>query len=273
MSLRNSLGGSAPNNTPSPVNRRASSGRYQSASDEEENDDDANSAFMNYTVHMPPTPDHGPISGSRSFSMDPDLRLSGKTEQQMVSSTIFTGGFNCVTRGHIMEKTVDPEMGGDCSRGLVCAMEGCDAKVMRNEAAGEDWVPCDCDFKICRDCYLDALNSGGQCYGCKEQYKVVDPEDAVLPPMAESKPKRRLSLVRSIKGAVRKSNQVSDFDHTHWLYETKGTYGYGNAVWPKEGYAGEGIEGSMNPPSFSQRTTRPLTRKVSISAGILSPYR
>lgn len=273
MSLRNSMGGSVPNNTPSPVNRRASSGRYQSASDEEENDDDANSAFMNYTVHMPPTPDHGPMSGSRSFSMDPDLRLSGKTEQQMVSSTIFTGGFNCVTRGHIMEKTVDPEMGGDCSRGLVCAMEGCDAKAMRNEAAGEDWVPCDCDFKICRDCYLDALNSGGQCYGCKEQYKVVDPEDAVLPPMAESKPKRRLSLVRSIKGAVRKSNQVSDFDHTHWLYETKGTYGYGNAVWPKEGYAGEGIEGSMNPPSFSQRTTRPLTRKVSISAGILSPYR
>ena len=28
---------------------------------------------------------------------------------------------------------------------------------------------------------------------------------------------------------------TSEFDHSRWLFETKGTYGYGNALWPKDG--------------------------------------
>eukprot|EP01018_Ginkgo_biloba_P032303 Gb_10544 [translate_table: standard] len=146
-------------------------------------------------------------------------------------------------------------------------------------------MPCGCEFKICRDCYLDALNSGRQYNRCKEQYKIVNvdghtsseaehlPLPPPLPPMAESKLERHLSLVKSTKAPLKKSNQASKFDHTRWLYETKGTYGYGNAVWLKEGYAGEGFIGSMNPPNFGERSRRPLSRKARISATILIPYR
>jgi 1,4-beta-D-xylan synthase len=58
------------------------------------------------------------------------------------------------------------------------------------------------------------------------------------------------------------------------LFETKGTYGYGNAVWPKDGYGvGSGGNAFEQPPEFGERSRRPLTRKVKVSAAILSPYR
>ena len=69
-------------------------------------------------------------------------------------------------------------------------------------------------------------------------------------------------------------NHPPDFDHTRWLFETKGTYGYGNAVWPKDGYgAGSGANEFEHPPDFGEKTRRPLTRKVGVSTAILSPYR
>ncbi|KAG0498300.1 hypothetical protein HPP92_002599 [Vanilla planifolia] len=49
-------------------------------------------------------------------------------------------------------------------------MPACDGKVMTDER-GNDIHPCDCRFKICRDCYLDALKDTGNCPGCKEPYR------------------------------------------------------------------------------------------------------
>ncbi|KAJ6343705.1 hypothetical protein OIU76_005449 [Salix suchowensis] len=81
---------------------------------------------------------------------------------------------------------------------------------------------------------------------------------------------KRLSLVKSFKA----QSHPPDFDHTRWLFETKGTYGYGNAVWPKDGYgSGSAANGYEPPPDFGERSRRPLTRKVGVSAAIISPYR
>jgi len=212
--------------------------------------------------------------------MDPSI--AGKAEQQFVSSTIFTGGFNSVTRGHVMEKVMETEAAHPqlaCAKGLTCSVEGCDAKAMRDER-GDDMVPCVCNFKICRDCYMDALNGNGKCPGCKEEYQMPDdnsPRDAQFralpPPGGDPKMERRLSLLKSNKPGLL-MNHTSEFDHSRWLYETKGTYGYGNAVWPKDdGYAGGKNTGLGAPPNFLDKARRPLSRKSNISAGIISPYR
>lgn len=70
------------------------------------------------------------------------------------------------------------------------------------------------------------------------------------------------------------------WDLNWWLFETKGTYGYGNAIWPKEndedngGGGGGGLGGHDGQPAeFTSKPWRPLTRKLKIPAGILSPYR
>ncbi|PKA58848.1 Cellulose synthase-like protein D2 [Apostasia shenzhenica] len=81
---------------------------------------------------------------------------------------------------------------------------------------------------------------------------------------------RRLSLVPSIKGG--------GFDDNRWLFETKGTYGYGSAIWPEdsgESDGGSGGAGEATPPvkEINDRPWRPLSRKVKIPAAILSPYR
>ena len=267
-------------NSPSPLgsrgNRRVSSGgRYCSMS----NDDpieEINSEFVTYTVHMPPTPDHQSISASQtSLNEDGKDGVKLKPERSFISGTIFTGGYNSVTRGHVIDCSLErPEI---LKSGLSCGMKGCDEKAIQGK--------CECGYKICRDCYLDCVGSGGgHCPGCKEPYKDVsdggDDEDEVrseaedqafpLPSMADFKLDKRLSLVKSFKG----QNHPPDFDHTRWLFETKGTYGYGNAVWPKDGFeVGSGANGFEHPPDFGERSKRPLTRKVGVSAAILSPYR
>ena len=256
-------------------------------------DSEMGSDFL-YTVQIPATPDNQMMSATPSNrSVDP--AIAGKAEQQFVSSTIFTGGFRSVTRGHVMEKMMEsdganPHLGA--ARGPTCAMEGCDTKTMRDER-GDDLFPCDCNFRICRDCYIDALNTKGNCPGCKDEYKSPDdlitlkmedprvPENlrALPPPMSESddssKLDRRLSVTK-----LQISNGTNDFDHARYLYQTKGTYGYGNAVWPADdGYdsAGGGKARdsgeAKKAPVFDDKTRRPLSRKVSVSAGILSPYR
>ncbi|KAA8528901.1 hypothetical protein F0562_033611 [Nyssa sinensis] len=89
--------------------------------------------FMNYTVQIPPTPDNKPM----------DASISQRVEEQYVSSSLFTGGFNSVTRAHLMDKVMSDER-------------------------GKDILPCECDFKICRDCYVDAVRTGdGICPGCE----------------------------------------------------------------------------------------------------------
>ncbi|KAL2624372.1 hypothetical protein R1flu_008617 [Riccia fluitans] len=285
--------------------RRTMSGRYVSISRDEhdasiELNGDVSSDFP-YTVHIPPTPDHQPMASAntpRGIASDPVL--SGKAELQYVSSTMFTGGFNAVTRGHVMEKISDhdesshPQMAG--FRSNICQIVGCDGNVIRDER-GEETLPCECAFKICRDCHLDTIAASGRCPGCKEEYKNDDERNEddmsehvedrrALPPPnahadASSKMERRLSLLKSTKPPLLLSQQHQtdgdSFDHARWLYETKGTYGYGNAVWPKdESYMGGDSGGNgigAPPPSFSEKARRPLSRKLHVPAGIISPYR
>jgi len=302
--LENSSNVSSSNNIPvHPHARRG--GRYVNLSRDDSSmgggDSEMGSEFL-YTVHIPATPDHQPMMSatpSSVRSMDPGIAV--KAEQQFVSSTIFTGGFNSVTRGHVMEKMMEGESNHPqlaCARGAVCAVEGCDGNAMRDER-GEDMVPCDCQFKICRDCYIDALNGSGKCPGCKEEYKILDEPmmkssnnssakgtttdtdlRALPPPSTDSGNKnleRRLSLLKT-QPNNNNNNQSSDFDSARWLYQTKGTYGYGNALWPKsDGYTGP-TDTSIPPavgaqPDFVDKARRPLSRKISVSAGILSPYR
>lgn len=258
--------------------RRTSSGRYVSYSRDDLDDSELGSAdFMNYTVHIPPTPDNQPMETS----------MSQKVEEQYVSNSLFTGGFNSVTRAHLMDKVIEseathPQMAG--AKGSSCAIPGCDAKVMSDER-GADILPCECDFKICRDCYIDAVKTGGGiCPGCKEPYKNTDLDDAApdnnnsrplpLPaPAGMSKMERRLSLMKSTKSVLMRS-QTADFDHNRWLFETKGTYGYGNAIWPKDGNLGnEKDDDGVELQEFMNKPWRPLTRKLKIPAAILSPYR
>jgi len=274
--------------------RRTHSGRYVSYSrddlDSELGGDFSpdHQEFHSYHVHIPATPDNQP--------MDP--AISARVEEQYVSNSLFTGGFNSVTRAHLMDKVIEseashPQMAG--AKGSSCAINGCDAKVMSDER-GEDILPCECDFKICAECFGDAVKNGGAvCPGCKEPYKNTELEDVVggaagaratlsLPPppgacgAAASRMERRLSIMRSQKAMTR--SQTGDWDHNRWLFETKGTYGYGNAIWPKEnevesgGGAGGGLGGADGQPAeFTTKPWRPLTRKLSIPAGVLSPYR
>ncbi|CBI33821.3 unnamed protein product, partial [Vitis vinifera] len=200
--------------------------------------------YATYTVHLPPTPDNRP-SGL-------DIQLDGRVSQRMAGS-----------------------------KGSTCAIPGCDAKIMTDER-GEDILPCECDFKICRDCYVDAVRTGdGICPGCKEPYKgefaAVD-NGRVLTlssTVGVFKEERRLSLLKSSspRSTLMKS-QTAEFDHNGWLFETKGTYGYGNAIWPEEGGNANGEnENAGESIKLLSKPWRPLTRKLSIRAAVLSPYR
>ena len=72
-------------------------------------------------------------------------------------------------------------------------------------------------------------------------------------------------------------SQTNEFD-VQYLFETKGTYGYGNAMWPK--YYENGASSSSgsdwmggDPIVFEEKPWSPLTRKVNIPAAILNLYR
>ncbi|XP_010522811.1 PREDICTED: cellulose synthase-like protein D5 [Tarenaya hassleriana] len=262
-------------------NRRSSGGGRYCSMSVEDPAADMSSEFVNYTVHIPPTPDHQTVFASQESMPEEDeddaMKKGNIHTRSFISGTIFTGGFNSVTRGHVIDCLMD-RTNTVKKPGLVCWMKGCDEKAVQGR--------CECGFKICRDCYIDCITGGGgHCPGCKEPYKDINDEEdddeeeeededeaKPLPQMPDSKLDKRLSLVRSFKA----QNQPPDFDHTRWLFETKGTYGYGNAVWPKDGYGvGSGANGNgyEQPPDFGERSKRPLTRKVSVSAAILSPYR
>ncbi|KAK3042041.1 hypothetical protein RJ639_001743 [Escallonia herrerae] len=249
--------------------RRTSSGRYVSLSREDlDMSGELSGDYMNYTVHIPPTPDNQPM----------DTSVATKAEEQYVSNSLFTGGFNSVTRAHLMDKVIEsevshPQMAG--SRGSACSMPACDGKVMKDER-GADVIPCECRFKICRDCYLDAQKETGLCPGCKEPYKMGDYDDEIpnfsagalsLPAPGEKGDNRNMSMM--------KRNQQGEFDHNKWLFETQGTYGYGNAYWPQDEMYGDdgddGMRGGM--VDAGDKPWKPLSRVIPIAQGIISPYR
>ena len=103
--------------------------------------------------------------------------------------------------------------------GLVGGMKGCDEN-----------VTCECGFKICLECYLDCVgNVGGRSPGCKESFNYVsDDEDEEEISENEVQPLPSPSM-EEFNLDIKAQNHPPDFDHTRWLFETKGTYGYGNA--------------------------------------------
>ncbi|CAN4091369.1 unnamed protein product [Withania somnifera] len=248
-------------------------GRYLSMSKESTDE------FVAYTVHIPPTPDNRTVADSQNSPVGSSRKSYGvgNPSDGYIKDTIFTGGFNSVTRAHVrksLEEEEEEELMVMKKCKTMCQMEGCDEK--KAEAK------CECGYVICRECYLDCVGiDGGYCPGCKDSYKgISDDESDELKSEAKDQAnplpsrggggrmEKNFSLVQSFK------NPNQDFDHTRWLFETKGTYGYGNALWPSEGQEfGRGIDRSTNPPDFSARRNRPLTRKVGISAAIISPYR
>lgn len=123
---------------------------------------------------------------------------------------------------------------------------------------------------------MDAQKETGLCPGCKEPYKIGDYEDEVpdfssgalsLPAPDDPKGDRRMSMM--------KRNQNGEFDHNKWLFETQGTYGYGNAYWPQDDAYGDdrddGMQRGMLDPS--DKPWKPLSRKLPIPQAIISPYR
>ncbi|XP_047972648.1 cellulose synthase-like protein D4 [Salvia hispanica] len=239
--------------------RRTSSGKYVSLSKEEIEMSGGEGGDQNsYTVHIPVTPDNQPVAA--------------KAEEQYVSSSLFTGGFNSVTRAHLMDKVIDsqvshPQMAG--CKGSSCAMPACDGNVIKDER-GNDVIPCECRYKICRDCYMDAQKDTGLCPGCKEPYKSADSDDEIpnyskgalhLP--GPEKDNKQMSMM--------KRNHNGEFDHNKWLFETQGTYGYGNAYWPEDGDEDGGMHQGML--ETADRPWRPLSRVINIPNSIISPYR
>ncbi|BFG42522.1 hypothetical protein CerSpe_287950 [Prunus speciosa] len=246
--------------------RRTSSGRYVSLSREDlDMSGELSGDYMNYTVHIPPTPDNQPM----------DTSVAVKAEEQYVSNSLFTGGFNSVTRAHLMDKVIDsevthPQMAG--AKGSACMMPSCDGKVMKDER-GVDITPCECRYKICRDCYLDAQKETGNCPGCKEQYRVGEEYDD-----SQDYNSGTLQLPgpdgKRDNMSVMKRNQTGEFDHNRWLFETKGTYGVGNAFYPPDDYGDGGGDGFHGGPLESDdKPWKPLSRKLPIPAAIISPYR
>jgi cellulose synthase-like protein len=121
--------------------RRTSSGRYINMSqDELSMSGEISGDYMNYTVQIPPTPDNQPMD-EESVAM--------KAEEQYVSNSLFTGGFNSVTRAHLMDRVIEsnvnhPQMVGN-KVGSVCGMPSCDGSAMVDER-GHDVDPCECRY-------------------------------------------------------------------------------------------------------------------------------
>lgn len=116
---------------------------------------------------------------------------------------------------------------------------------------------------------MDALKETSLCPGCKEPYKVGEYEEddnynngqLQLPGPGA---KKEMSMTTR--------NQGGDFDTNRWLFESQGTYGYGNAYWPPQDQdGGEGPHGSML--DSNDKPWKPLCRVTPIPAGIISPYR
>jgi len=126
-------------------------------------------------------------------------------------------------------------------------------------------------YKICRDCFIDAQKETGTCPGCKEPYKVGEYEDdgqdysnGALQLPGPNGSKNNMSLMNR--------NQNGEFDQNKWLFETKGTYGVGNAYWPPDD---SDDEAGLHEGVFdgSEKPWKPLCRRTPIPNGIITPYR
>ncbi|XP_061970199.1 cellulose synthase-like protein D1 [Populus nigra] len=86
-----------------------------------------------------------------------------------------------------------------------------------------------------------------------------------------SKTERGMSIMKSNNRSILSRSQTGDFDHNRWLFETKGTYGVGNAYWSDQDKYGQDSE--LSKSDFLDKPWKPLSRKIRVPAAILSPYR
>ncbi|KAG7978525.1 hypothetical protein I3843_05G086800 [Carya illinoinensis] len=232
--------------------RRTSSGWYVSLSrDDQDMSGEISRDYLNYTLHLPPALDNLPM----------DLFVAVKVEEQYL----------------IELEVCHPQMNE--AKGSACSMPTCDGKLMKDDR-GADVILCDCRFKICRDCYMDARKENGLCPSCKEPYKVKDYEDGTLHFLGRPSPFPAGSALDGSKRddnnmVMTKRNQIGGFDHNQWLFETKDTYGVGNAFWPYDDtHEDDGDhEGFKEGTESMDKPWEPLTRKLPISAGIICSYR
>ncbi|KAJ6695797.1 CELLULOSE SYNTHASE-LIKE PROTEIN [Salix koriyanagi] len=151
------------------LRRAPTTHHYSSNSREELGSEIGSVEFATYTVQIPPTPDNQP--------MEIPAENGNKMERSLTSNSMFTGGHNCATHAHLKEKMIEsqtshPRVAGE--NGSFCSVPGCDAQVITDKR-GVDLVPCECEYKICWDCYKDVLATGdGICPGCKEPYRSHD---------------------------------------------------------------------------------------------------
>ncbi|XVF52297.1 hypothetical protein PTKIN_Ptkin05aG0007600 [Pterospermum kingtungense] len=229
-----------------------------------------NMEFARYTVYIPLTPDNQPLP--MEIAMQTVETEEQQQQQQHVSNSMFTGGHNCVTRSH-SKKIVDSGASHPrtvaAAEGSFCEVPGCGTRMMTNKQ-GIDMFPCECGFRICNDCYRDAMGSTGDgvCPGCKENYRGLDESEMALDTQPQSsKLEKMLSTVVESTDFLMKV-QSNEFDYTQYLHETNKSYGYGNAVNGNRDDNGGGDSGV-----FVEKKWKPLTQKKSIRAALLSPYR
>ncbi|KAL8141452.1 hypothetical protein V2J09_014484 [Rumex salicifolius] len=242
--------------------RRTNSGRYVSLSREDLDAWGGELSSMNYTVHIPATPDN-------QLPIPEGSTVAAKAEEQYVSNSLFTGGFNSVTRAHLMDKVSRRVQGkGDD----LCHMPACDGRVMSDDR-GDQLLPCECRYNICRDCYEDAMKDTGLCPGCREAYR-TEYDDELIPANFSATgalplpPPDKAALVKRRSQNQGGSGGGGEFDHNKWLFETsQGTYGHGTAYWPQEDQLGAQF---VDP---TERPWKPLSRIRPIPNGIISPYR
>lgn len=129
-------------------------------------------------------------------------------------------------------------------------------------------------FKICRDCFMEAQKETGLCPGCKETYKMGDYDDDG-PDYSSGALPLPAPMNRNNNKSLAMRNQSGEFDHNRWLFDSHGTYGVGNAYRSKDAIYGDdmddGLQGGM--VETMDKPWKPLSRKIPIPAGVISPYR
>ncbi|KAI5062289.1 hypothetical protein GOP47_0022828 [Adiantum capillus-veneris] len=221
---------------------------------------------------------HTMLHGRQSNHGGPGAVITGiKAPGQDEHRAIFNDSFESMEDRPIIFDTKEcdsqPNSQQERASSHFCSVDGCDSRVMHNEQ-GTLIFPCECKYPICCDCYMDHLKEGGTCPGCREEYKGIDDSESLPFPLPagplEPCMDRTLSLIKSTRTEMVLSTKKLEFDYARWLYETKGTYGYGNAF--KTRYTEEEGFGSMC-EDFTEKSSRPLAREKKICTAIISPYR
>ncbi|KAK9280132.1 hypothetical protein L1049_013819 [Liquidambar formosana] len=126
------------------------------------------------------------------------------------------------------EEVFDQSKTGHAKQTL-CGVQGCDGELMRDERKKSIVLPCECDFKICKACFDDAVETGGGiCPGCKEAYDVIVMDELAADNESTDTGKSKMESKKKTSTTdpgFMSSTQIGDLEFSA-LFETKGTYGF-----------------------------------------------